>query len=311
MIADTLEEVPAMPFTAHDLRYHLEKTYPALEAYLHQRAQRYLGNLKYDAFEVDQVVEHVIDYLTRFGILGGGDSAPETALDRLTPAQFYAFLNRSIKNKAIDRLRKKRLAMYTLSDREAEGSVEDEIDPLSEASESFLGTIPFATPEEAALEAASREELRHLLEHCIKALSSAPHQLQAIMQELEEIGADEIIEDMRKEFPEAFPADLTLDHLSQHKDHAHKKLRLCLQKSSTNLTVMIALRITEYGVSLPGSDELSVTISTLAQKDLSEDDVRMGLKQLVVEGLLNWQGEQTVRCTPAQLKRLARFYEGE
>jgi hypothetical protein len=54
-----------------------------------------------------------------------------------------------------------------------------------------------------------------------------------------------------------------------------------------------------------------VTISTLAQKDLSEDDVRMGLKQLVVEGLLNWQGEQTVRCTPAQLKRLARFYEGE
>ena len=300
-----------MPFTAHDLRYNLEETYPALQAYLHQRAQRYLGNLKYDAFEVDQVVEHVIDYLTRFGILGGGDAAPETALDRLTPAQFHAFLNRSIRNKAIDRLRKKRLAMYTLSDREAGSGVEDEMDPLSEASESFLGTIPFATPEEAALEAASREELRRLLEHCIKALSSAPRQLQALIQELEELGADEIIEDMRKELPEAFPVDLTLAHLSQHKDHAHKKLRHCLQKSSTNLAVMIALRITEYGVSPPGSEELSVTISTLAQEDLSEDDVRMGLKQLVAEGLLNWHGEQTVRCTPAQEKRLARFYEGE
>ena len=133
-----------------------------------------------------------------------------------------------------------------------------------------------------------------------------------MIQELEEFGADELIDDMREEFPEVFPAaDLPLAHLSQHKDHAHKKLRHCLQKGSTNLAVMMALRITEYGVRSTGSYELSVPISTLAQDDLSEDDVRMGLKQLVAEGLLNWQGEQIVRCSPAQEKRLARFYEGE
>src|SRR5947209_16574589 len=117
---------------------------------------------------------------------------------------------------------------------------------------------------------------------------------------------------MREEFPEDFPAaDLPLAHLSQHKDHAHKKLRHCLQKSSTNLAVMIALRLTEYGVRPTASDELSVAISTLAQEDLSEDDVRMGLNQLVAEGLLNWDGEQMIRFSPAQQKRLARFYEGE
>jgi hypothetical protein len=310
--ADALEEVLAMPFTAHDLRYRLEETYPALYAYLYQRAQRYLGSLQYDAFEIDQVVGHVVEYLTRSGLMGGGDFTPETALDRLTNAQFYAFLNRSIQNKAIDRLRKKRPPMYTLPEREASGTVEDEIDPLKDASESFWGHTPFSTPEEAAIEAASREELRSLLKHCIKALGSAPRQFQAVMQELEEIGADELIDAMREEFPEVFPgADLPVAHLSQHKDHAHKKLRHCLQQSSTNLAVMVALRITEYGVHPTGSDELSVPISTLAQEGLSEDDVRMGLKQLVAEGLLNWQGEQIVRCTPAQEKRLARFYEGE
>ena len=301
-----------MPITAHDLRYHLEQSFPALYTYLYQRAQRYLGPLKYDAFEVDQVVGHVIEYLTRFGLMGGGDSTPETALDRLTHAQFYAFLNRSIQNKAIDRLRKKRPPMYTLTDRETSGAEEDEIDPLNEASESFWGPPPFATPEEAALAAASLDELRSLLKHCIKTLSSAPRQLQAMIQELEEFGADELIEDMREEFPEVFPAaDLPLAHLSQHKDHAHKKLRHCLQKSSTNLAVMMALRITEYGAHLTGSDELTVTISTLAQDDLAEDEVRMGLKQLVSEGLLHWHGEQIVRCSAAQEKRLARYYEEE
>ena len=311
MIADAAEELLEMPFSAHDLRYHLEETFPVLYAYLYQRAQRYLGPLKYDAFEVDQVVEHVIEYLTRFGVMGGGDSAPETALDRLTNAQFYAFLNRSIQNKAIDRLRKKRPPMYTLTERESSGALEDEIDPLNEASESFWGAAPFATPEEAAVEAASQDEFRSLLKHCIKALSGAPRQFQAVIQELAELGADELIEDMRAEFPEVFPADLQLAHLSQHKDHAHKKLRHCLQKSSTNLAVMIALRITEYGEHLTGGDELSVHISTLAQEDLSEDDVRMGLKHLVTEGLLNWHGEQIVRCSSVQEKRLARFYEGE
>lgn len=301
-----------MPFSAHDLRYHLDQSFPALYAYLHQRAQRYLGSLKYDAFEVDQVVGHVIEYLTHLGLLGGGERAPETTLDRLSNAQFYAFLNCSIRNKAIDRLRKRRPPMYTLTERETSGAAEDESDPLNEASESFLGAPPFATPEEAALEAASLDELRSLLKHCIKALSTAPRQFQAMIQELEELGADEFIEDMRAEFPEAFPAaDLSLAHLSQHKDHAHKKLRHCLQKSSTNLAVMVALRLTEYKERLTASDELSVAISTLAQDDLSEDDVRMGLKQLVAEGLLSWNGEQMVRFSPAQEKRLARFYEGE
>ena len=74
---------------------------------------------------------------------------------------------------------------------------------------------------------------------------------------------------------------------------------------------MIALRLTEYGVRPTASDELSVAISTLAQEDLSEDDVRMGLNQLVAEGLLEWNGEQTVHFTSAQAKRLGRFYEGE
>lgn len=301
-----------MPFSAHDLRYHLDQSFPALYAYLHQRAQRYLGPLKYDAFEVDQVVGHVIEYLTQLGLMGGGDLAPETVLDRLSTAQFYAFLNRTIRNKAIDRLRKRRPPMYTLTERETSGALEDESDPLNEASESFLGPPPFATPEEAALEAASRDELRSLLKHCLKALSAAPRQFQAMIQELEELGADEFIEDIRTEFPESFPAaDLPLAHLSQHKDHAHKKLRRCLQKSSTNLAVMVALRLTEYKERLTASDELGVAISTLTQDDLSEDDVRMGLKQLVAEGLLNWDGEQMVRFTPAQEKRLARFFEGE
>src|SRR5207245_9270889 len=141
--------------------------------YLYQRAQRFLGPLKYDAFEVDLVIGHVIEYLVRLDLLGGGDHAPETALDRLSNAQFYAFLNRSVRNKAIDRLRKRRPPMYTLTERETTGAIEDEMDPLKEASESFWGPAPFATPEEAALEAASRDELRSLLKHCIKALSSA------------------------------------------------------------------------------------------------------------------------------------------
>ena len=52
-----------MPFTARDLRYHAEQSYPMLYAYLHRNAQRFLGNLKYDAFEVDTVVGHVVEQL--------------------------------------------------------------------------------------------------------------------------------------------------------------------------------------------------------------------------------------------------------
>ncbi len=98
-----------MLFSAHDLRYNLDKCYPSFCAFLQQRAKRFLGPLRYDSVEVDQVVEHIIEQLTRTGLMGGGDYAPQTALDRFTTAQFYAFLNRSIRNKAIDRLRKHRL----------------------------------------------------------------------------------------------------------------------------------------------------------------------------------------------------------
>src|SRR5437763_9449491 len=86
-----------MPFTAHDLRYKAEETYPALYAHLSRHAQRFLGSLKFDAYELDVVVGHVVEQLVRMGLIGGGDKTPRTALDDLTPAQFYAFLNRSIK----------------------------------------------------------------------------------------------------------------------------------------------------------------------------------------------------------------------
>ncbi len=90
-----------MPFTAYDLRYNLQDNFPTLCAYLQQRAKRWLSTFAYDSYEVDVVVGHVIEQLTRIGLLGGGDLAPETALDRLSNAQFYAFLNQSVKNKAI------------------------------------------------------------------------------------------------------------------------------------------------------------------------------------------------------------------
>ncbi len=184
-----------MPFSAHDLRYHLEDYYASLYAYLHRRAQRYLGSLAFDAFEVDQVVGHVIEQLARFHILGG-------------------------------------------------------------------------------------------------------------------IGADELAHILRQEFA-ALVDDAPLAHASQHKDHAHKKLRHCLQQSSSNLGVLVALRLSEYGVHATASNEITVDIQTLVQDNLSEKEVQTGLQHLVAEGLLDWYGEETIRLTSSQCKRLARFYEGE
>ena len=80
-----------MPFTAHDLRYQPEQSYPLLYAYLHRNAQRYLGAFKYDAFEVDTVIGHVVEQLVRLGLFGGCDRMPLTALDRL-PLQFREVL---------------------------------------------------------------------------------------------------------------------------------------------------------------------------------------------------------------------------
>lgn len=299
-----------MPFSAHDLRYHLEEHYPALCAYIQHRAQRYLGQLAFDAFEMDQVVGHVIEYLARIQLLGGGDGAPKTALDDLSNAQFYTFLNRMVQNKAIDRLRRRRLPMSTTGELEEQGNPDDDNDPLNSVVEPFWGDVPFANPEEAALEAVSQAHLRALLKKCIENLSAAPRQLQAVLQELEELGASDLIKEVR--------ADVSLEldvagvaHLSQHKDHAHKKLRLCLQKNSTNLAVMIAIRLTEYGTESGGTDALSVPLQTLTQKDLSLREVQTGLQHLTHAGLLDWHGEGTVHLTLAQRKLLTRFYEEE
>ncbi len=298
-----------MPFSASDLRYHLEESYPALCSYIQHRAQRYLGQLAFDAFEMDQVVGHVIEYLARIQLLGGGDRAPKTALDELSNAQFYTFLNRMVQNKAIDRLRRRRLPMSTTGELEEQGNPDDDNDPLNSVVEPFWGDVPFANPEEAALEAVSQEQLRALLKRCIETLGAAPRQLQAVLQELEELGAGDLVKEVRADMPLELGGEVA--HLSQHKDHAHKKLRLCLQKNSTNLAVMIAIRITEYGAESSGTDEVSVPIQTLTQKDLSLREVQTGLQHLTRAGILNWQGEEVVRVTPAQRKLLTRFYEEE
>ena len=297
-----------MPFTAHDLRYHLTEHYASLYAYVQHRARRYLGKLGTDTFEVDQVVSHVIEQLTRLHILGTGDNAPRTVFDDFTNAQFYAFLNHTVRNKAIDRLRKYRVPTSTLADLERPGGEDDESPPMDSIVQSLWGTAPYATPEEAALEAASNEELRKLLRECIMALRAAPRQLKAVVKEMIDLGADDLVEEMRSELGELLK-DISLEHASQHRDHAHKKLRYCLQKNSTNLAVIVALRLSEYEVDSSGSPMCRVELKTLERDDLSEKEVRTGLKHLVTEGLLNWYGEEIVLFSSEQRKMFARFYE--
>jgi DNA-directed RNA polymerase specialized sigma24 family protein len=297
-----------MPFTAHDLRYHLDEHYASLYAFLQYRARRYLGKLGTDAFEVDQVVGHVIEQLTKLNILGTGDRAPRTPLDDFTNAQFYTFLNHSVRNKAIDRLRKYRVPTSALADLERAGGEEDETPPMDAIVQTLWGNMPFATPEDAALAASSQESLRRLLRQCIMALRAAPRQLQAVLNELIDLGAGELIEELRPELGELL-RDVPLEHASQHKDHAHKKLRNCLQKSSTNLAVIIALRLSEYEADSTGMQTCEVELKTLEHNDLSDREVRTGLEHLVTERLLDWHGEETVRFSFEQRKHLARFYE--
>jgi DNA-directed RNA polymerase specialized sigma24 family protein len=320
----SLGERSHMPFTAHDLRYHADQSYPELYEYLLHRAKRYLGSLRFNAVELDIVVEHVIEQLVRLGVLGGGDRTPENALDHMSQAQFYSFLNHSIRNKAIDRLRKHRLSISTFAELESPSDDEGDDDPLNDIVEPIWG-VPFATPEEATIQLVSQEELRSLLKHCIEKLIDAPHQLQAVIQELGAIEATDLLNVLLKELGKDNPAtktDTPLSNASQHKDHAHKKIRHCLQKSSTNLAVMIALRLTEYvgagvgvrmgrGASLrPGSShDVLVDVKTLTGDDLSEREVELGLKHLVDRGILDWHGESHIRLTNAGIKRLARFYE--
>ncbi len=297
-----------MPFSAHDLRYNLQDTYPKLYAYLQQRARRCLGRFAYVSDDVDVVVEHVIEQLTRVGLLGAGDTTPETAIDHLSNAQFYAFLNQSVKNKAIDRIRKHHVPTSSLSAFEDPGNVEEENDPLNTIADSMWGSPPFPTPEAAALQAASQESIRILLKHCIEELGSAPRQLLAVIQELNEMGMDGMVRELKDEFQMQL-TDVELTHLSQHKDHAHKKLRHCLQQSSTNLAVLVALRLTEYGQHSTGIDEISVDIKALVDESMSEEEVVKGLNHLARVGLLDWHGEKIVCITLVQLKHLARFYE--
>ena len=304
-----------MPFTAHDLRYKAAETYPALYTHLVRQAQRFLGLLKYDSNELDTVVGHVVEQLVRFGVLGGEDKTPMTTLDSLSNAQFYSFLNRSIRNKAIDRLRKRRIQISSMAELESVDIGEGEDDPFNEVVKTVWGPAPFATPEEVALAVASQEELRNVLKHCLKTLSAAPRQLHAVLQELDEFGATELLQAVVTELCEQDPHaldELSLAHISQHKDHAHKKLRHCLQQQSSNLTVMIALRLTEYGVHSTDSQEFVVTIQTLAQDDLSQSDVRTGLNELILEGYLDdGQDSDVIRVTATQMKRLQRFYRDE
>ena len=305
-----------MPFTAHDLRHRADETYPALYAHLSRQAQRYLGLLKFDAFELDLVVGHVIEQLVRMGLLGGGDKTPLTALDRLTNAQLYAFLNRSIRNKAIDRLRKRRLQISTAAELESPDAADGEDDPLNDATETIWGPTPFATPEEVALELASQQELRNLLVHCLKELETAPRQLQAVIQELEAFDATDLLHNVIEELKDTIsnlPDESSIAHISQHRDHAHKKIRHCLQQQSTNLTVMIALRLTEYAThsEAESSGECTVSIQSLMRDDLSIEDVQTGLNQLVAENVLNWHESPIVHITASQMKRLLRFYKEE
>lgn len=302
-----------MPFTAHDLRYRAEQNYPLLYAYLQRNAQRFLGALQYDAFEVDTVVGHVVEQLVRLGLFGGADKTPLTALDQLTDAQFYAFLNRCVRNKAIDRLRKRRIPVTAAAELEGLLGGEGEGSPLEEVATSLWNATPFATPEEITLHLVSQKELRDLLKQCIQSLSKAPNQLHAVLQELQEIGADELLMAVLEELHLSWPSSPNEPrHASQHKDHAHKKLRFCLQQRSPDLTVLVALRLTLYKtLSSPERKDYSVSIQALAQHDLSEEEVRASLQELVVKGLLGWNGEDPVSLTDGQMKRLARFYKAE
>ena len=300
-----------MPFTAHDLRYHAEQSYSSLYGYLHRHAQRHLGALKYDAFEVDMVVGHVTEQLVRLGLLGQEDHTPLNALDNMTDAQFYTFLSHSVRNKAIDRLRKRRLQINFSTELEAPDEEEGENNPLNDAVESLWGATPFSTPEEITLHLASQQDLLNVLKHCIMALRAAPNQLQAVIQELQDVGADDLLQTIKSEL-ESPPIVKPNAHMSQHKDHAHKKLRSCLQQSSSNLTVVIALRLTLYTHYSKEREDHTVDIQTLAQNDYSVADVKKGLHGLVHEGMLVWhEGETIVRLSEAQMKRLARFYKEE
>ena len=296
-----------MPFSADDLRYHAEQTYPALYAYLSRQAKNHLGMLKNDTYEVDMVVGHVIEQLVKLGLLGGQDKQPLTALDRMSTAQFYTFLGRMVRNKAIDRLRKHRLQVSSFAELESPDSSEVDDNPLNSTEVSIWGNPPFATPETATLALVSQQELRAVLIHCIQKLEAAPHQLEAVLQEIKDIGGEEAVHVLFEEIHFSLEETM-IAHISQHKDHAHRRLRLCLQESSSNLIVHVALRLIQCGVQIPGTKDFSVDMHILADDRLTESDVKDGLRHLTEENVLDWHGEERVVISASKMKHLQRYY---
>lgn len=299
-----------MPFSADDLRHRPEQSYGMLYAYLSHQAKKYLHSLQYDAFEVDMVVGHVVEQLVRTGALGDQGRPSSTAFERMSSAQFYSFLNHMIRNKAIDRLRAHHMNVATFSELESPDSTEVDDNPLNETVASLWGRPPFATPEAETLLLASQQELRAVLIHCIQQLAVAPHQLEAILEEIQEAGCDEVLHVF---FDGVKPtsSDASLAHASQNKDHAHKKLRLCLQQQNSNLAVRVALRLIQYGVRVPDKGGFRVALHTVIGEGLSESDVQAGLRQLTVEKVLDWHSEESIAITVEQMKHLKRYYREE
>lgn len=299
-----------MLFTARDLRYNIEQSFKHLYAYLQSTAQRNLGKHQFDANEVDVVVGHVVEHLVRIGLLGTKDTTPLTPLDRLTDVQFYAYLHKMVQNKSLDRLRKRRVSTVLFTSF-ANADGEDEIDNLDAAAINAGTTNPFKTPEDIVLELATQEVFRNMLKHCIKKLASAPLQFQALLEEMQKKGVDEIIDALQEELPPALFLKTTIPNASQHRDHAHKKLQQCLQSQSTNLAVVIVFRLIKYATFNAASSNYTVSALTLAQHDLTEVQVHLGLRELVKEKVLEWQGEDVVGYTATQKKQLERFYKKE
>ena len=296
-----------MSFSADALRYHAEQIYPELCAYLSRQAKSNLGVLKNDTYEVDYVVGHVIEQLIKLGLLGAQDTKPLTALDRMSNAQFYTFLKRMAANKAIDRLRKHHMHVASFSELESSDGSDVDDNPLNATEESIWGHPPFDTPEKATLAIVSQQELRAVLIHCIRKLEAAPHQLEAILQEIKDIGGDEAVHILFEEIHYS-PEGTAIAHISQHKDHAHRRLRSCLQESSSNLIVHVALRLIQCGVLIPGTKDFAVNFQTLVDGRLTESAVQDGLRHLTEENVLDWHGEEHFMISASQMKHLQRYY---
>lgn len=302
-----------MSFTAHDLRYHANDSYPKLYTYLQRYAQHYSGSSNANTYDVDLAVGHVVERLVRLGLIGTGDSTPLTAIDSLSEAQFLAFLRTSVRNRLIDLWRKRHgVPISNMSELESPEGAEGDDNPLNDTIKPAWGTLPFATPEEAALAIVSEQDLRNLLKHCIMQLKTAPRQLQAVLEEIDEMDCTDLMRSVLNELRSSLPPlKEPLEHKSQQKDHAHRKLRHCLQEYSSNLTVRVALRITDYGVHDAVSDTYKADILTLAQDDLSVEEVHQGLTGLVTEGFLDWHGGNTIHLSKDQRNRLFRYYRDD